>query len=146
MRRAGLLCAAWLLWASAARAEEPQKLSPALFWLGASASILCASVGGFYALEVDDLYDEALLNAPVSPERARIHDEMARAEVTADVLLISSLVLAVGTTFLAFHVDWSGADSAPRLQAAARGAGASFTLDPGAQRLPPRAAAGRSWW
>jgi hypothetical protein len=135
------------LWASVGHAREPEKLSPTLFWLGASATLVCASIGGFYALEVKDLYDEAQLNEPVSPELARIHDEMTRAELAADVLLISSLVLAAGTTLLAFHVDWSGGErSAAGLDATARGARASFTLDPGARPPPPRAAARRSWW
>ena len=152
MRRFGWLCVAWLLCVGSARAQEPAEapspgLSPTLFWLSASATLLCAGVGSLYALEVKDLYDEAQLRPPVSPERSRIHDEMTRAELTADVLLISSLVLGAGTTLLAFHVDWSGGEhSAASLRAAIGGAGASFTLDPGSRPPPPRAAARGSWW
>jgi hypothetical protein len=142
-----LVCAAWLLWAGAARAQEPKGSSPTLFWLSASATIVCASIGGFYALEVKDLYDEAQLSPPVSPERGRIHDEMRNAELTADVLLLSSLVMAVGTTVLAFHTDWSGRErSGLVLHAAGSGARASFTLDPGARRPQPTAAGPGSWW
>jgi hypothetical protein len=148
VRRSGLLlCAAWLSWASVTRAEAPAKLSPTVFWLSASATVLCASLGGFYALEVKDLYDEAQMSAPVSPERARLHDEMTHAELTADLLLFGSLVLATGTTILAFHVDWSGRDRAGSSPlAAVRGTGVSFTLDPGVKRPQLTAAADRSWW
>jgi hypothetical protein len=119
-------------------------LSPTLFWLSASTTVIVASLGGFYALHVKDLYDQAKLKPPVSPERTRLHAEMKHAELTADVLLLGSLALAAGSTVLAWHVDWSGREL--RLFAAGSGAAASLTLDPAAARPPPRAATHRSWW
>ena len=99
-----------------AAARESEGLSPTFFWIAASATIITASLGGFYAQHVRDMYDEASLLNSLSPRQAQLHDQMQRAEVTADVLFVSSLVLAVGTTILAFHVDWSGAE---RIQARA---------------------------
>jgi hypothetical protein len=87
-------------------AESAVGLSPTLFWFAASATIISASLGGFYALRVRDLYDRAESLARVSPERLELRDDMKRAEVTADALFASALVLAAGTTVLAFHIDW----------------------------------------
>lgn len=106
-------------------------LSTVWFWIAASTTIITASIGGFEASHVNDLYDEARGFAPVAPERNRFHDRMVRAETTADVLLFGSLVLAIGTTILAFHVDWSGHDNAADERVATA--------------LQPRAA-GRQWW
>lgn len=86
-------------------------LSPTYFWIAASATIMSASLGGFYALRVRDLYDEATMKAAVSPRRIEVQDQMRTAEVTADVFLFGSLALAIGTTILAFHIDWSGREA-----------------------------------
>jgi len=96
--------------ARADTAESAVGLSPTLFWFAASATIISASLGGFYALRVRDLYDRAESLAGVSPERLELRDDMKSAEVTADVLFASALVLAAGTTVLAFHIDWRAAD------------------------------------
>lgn len=114
------LCVASLLTAGAARAQddsgspplrlESRDLSPTWFWIAASTTIITASLGGFYALHVRDLYDQAMLQPLVSPRRGELRQEMQTAELTADVLLLSSIAFAVGTTILAFHIDWSGAD------------------------------------
>lgn len=109
--------------------NEHSGWSPTLFWIAASATIVTASLGGFQALHVKDLYDQANGIPVVSPERNALHDQMQTAEVTADALLVGSVVLAIGTTILAFQIDWSG-DDRPR--------------DPVA-RLPPSAAARRGW-
>ncbi|HKU41154.1 MAG TPA: hypothetical protein VJR89_23490 [Polyangiales bacterium] len=148
VRGFAMLCAAWLAWASTARAQEAESpgASPSLFWLSASATIVSASLGGFYALNVRNLYDEAMLTPTVSPRRAELHDEMRRAELTADLLLLGSLALAVGTTVLAFHVDWSGRDRAQPSAFALNAAGASFALDSRGPPPPRRAAARRSYW
>lgn len=114
------LCVASLLTAGGARAQvdserpplrlETRGLSPTWFWVAASTTIITASLGGFYALHVRDLYDQAMLQPLVSPRRSQLRDEMQTAEVTADVLLLSSIAFAVGTTILAYHIDWSGSD------------------------------------
>jgi hypothetical protein len=103
--------------------------SPTVFWIAASATLITASLGGFEALHVKDLYDRANGIPFVSPERNSFRHEMRTAEVTADALLIGSLVLAVGTTILAFQIDWSGQERVEQPLAA----------------LPP-SAAGRRWW
>jgi hypothetical protein len=121
MRRSCLmLVLVTLMAADVARAQERSSalateesavgLSPTLFWFAASATIISASLGGFYALRVRDLYDRAEALAGVSPERLELRDDMKRAELTADVLFASALVLAAGTTVLAFHVDWRATD------------------------------------
>jgi hypothetical protein len=69
-------------------------------------TIITASLGGFYALHVRDLYDQARVLPGVSPRRTPLREEMRTAEVTADTLLFGSLALAVGTTLLAFQIDW----------------------------------------
>jgi hypothetical protein len=69
-------------------------------------TVLTASLGGFYALHVRDLYDQARVLPGVSPRRTPLRDEMRTAEVTADTLLVGSLALAVGTALLAFQIDW----------------------------------------
>lgn len=107
----------------------PTGLSPTWFWIAASTTIITASIGGFEALHVKDLYDQANGLPAVSPERTGIHDSMVRAETAADVLLFGSLALAIGTAILAFHVDWSGQ---------------SYTGDRVAKLQPE--AAGRRWW
>jgi len=103
--------------------------SPTVFWIAASATLITASLGGFEALHVKDLYDRANGIAPVSAERNELRGEMRTAEVTADALLIGSLVLAVGTSILAFQIDWSGQDRSDQPLAT----------------VPP-SAAGRRWW
>jgi hypothetical protein len=100
-----------------------------VFWVAASTTIIVASLGGFQALHVRDLYDQANGLPTVAPEREQLHDRMQSAEVTADVLLLGSLALAAGTTILAFYVDWSG-DNVPRDRA----------------QRPQPFAAGRRWW
>jgi hypothetical protein len=110
--------------------SERSGLSPTYFWIAASTTIIVASLGGFEALHVRDLYDQANGLPTVSPEREPLHDEMKTAELTADALLIGSLALAVGTTILAFHIDWSGGDRANEELA---------------RRTPP-STAGRRWW
>jgi hypothetical protein len=117
---------------------ERSGLSPTVFWIAASTTIIVASLAGFEALHVLDLYDQAQGMPAVSPEREPLHREMRTAEVTADVLLLGSLALAVGTTILAFHIDWSGSDR-PHDRLRAR------TVAGGARRQPPLAA-GRRWW
>jgi hypothetical protein len=87
---------------------EAAGASPTWFWAAASATIITASLGGFYALHVRDLYDQAQLQPLVSPERTRLRNEMETAELTADLLLLGSLAMTVGTVFLALHTDWSG--------------------------------------
>jgi hypothetical protein len=119
-------------------ADSAVGLSPTLFWFAASTTIISASLGGFYALRVRDLYDRAESLARVSPERLELRDRMQTAELTADVLFASALVLAAGTTVLAFHIDWSGARSttarARRSQAESRWRITPVVL-PGAQSL-----------
>jgi hypothetical protein len=116
--------------------------SPTLFWIAASATIFTASLGGFEALHVRDLYDQAQGIPPVSPQREPLHDQMRTTEITADALLIGSLALAVGTALLAYHIDWSGSDrSNERRAARAR----SRIVAGGVDRLPPIAAR-RRWW
>jgi hypothetical protein len=97
--------------ASSGAREDGVGLSPTPFWFAASATIISASLGGFYALRVRDLYDQAKSLARVSPERLELRDQMQSAELTADVLFASSLVLAIGTTLLAFQVDWRQPDA-----------------------------------
>jgi hypothetical protein len=109
--------------------EEHSGWSPTVFWIAASATMITASLGGFQALRVKDLYDRANGIPVVSPERNAIHDQMRSAEVAADALLIGSLALAVGTTILALQIDWSGQDGAET---------------PFASAPPPVAA--RRWW
>jgi hypothetical protein len=111
-----------------------------VFWIATSVTIITASLGGFEALHVRDLYDQAKGIPAVSPQREPLHDQMHTAEITADALLLGSIALAVGTTILAFHIDWSGTDR-PREERAAR------EPRPAAAdgRLPPTAA-GRRWW
>jgi hypothetical protein len=96
--------------ATPVQSSERAGLSPTVFWIAASTTIIVASLGGFQALHVRDLYDQANGLPVVSPEREPLHDRMKSAEVTADVLLLGSLALAAGTTILAFYVDWSGSD------------------------------------
>jgi hypothetical protein len=103
--------------------------SPTVFWVAASATLITASLGGFEALHVKDLYDRANGIPFVAPERNSLRDEMRTAEVTADALLVGSLVLAAGTTLLAFQIDWSGPASTEQPLAT----------------LPPFATA-RRWW
>jgi hypothetical protein len=110
--------------------SERSGLSPTIFWIAASTTIIVASLGGFEALHVRDLYDQAIGVPAVSPERDPLHDRMRTAEITADVLLLGSLALAVGTTILAFHTDWSARDG---------------QRDVLARRRQP-SAAGRRWW
>lgn len=117
--------------------------SPTVFWIAASATIITASLGGFEALHVRDLYDQAQGIPAVSPQREPLHREMRTAEVTADALLIGSLVLAVGTTILAFNIDWSGSDR-PKEQLAARVL--PQAVAGGVRRQLPPLAAGRRWW
>jgi hypothetical protein len=117
-------------------------LSPTVFWIAASATIIVASLGGFEALHVRDLYDQAQGIPSVSPQREPLRREMRTAEVTADALLIGSLALAVGTTILAFSIDWSGTDRSNEQQAARAQPRA---VADAAQRQPP-IAAGRRWW
>lgn len=128
LRLTSWVCVASLLSASVASAQaadapvslsvQPQGLSPTYFWVAASATIITASLGGFYALHVRDLYDQAQLQPGVSPLRTSLKRDMQTAEVTADLLLIGSLALAAGTTLLAFHIDWSGASRTPIATAA----------------------------
>ena len=89
-------------------------LSPTWFWFSASATIITASLAGFYALRVRDLYDQARDTPDVSPLRLSLHERMRTAELTADLLFAGTLVLAVGTTVLAWHIDWSSRRSRAR--------------------------------
>jgi hypothetical protein len=111
-------------------------ISPTYFWIAASATIIVASLAGFEALHVRNIYDEAQGLPPVAPVRERLHDRIRTAEITADLLLLGSVALAVGTTLLAFHVDWSGRER-PRDEVSARANALA--------RVPPSAAR-RRWW
>lgn len=102
-------------------------LSPTWFWFGASATIITASLGGFYALRVRDLYDQAAATPGVSPKQLELRDHMLTAERTADLLFLGALALAAGTTVLAFHVDWSGP---PRARSGERSSKRRWTLAP----------------
>lgn len=117
-------------------------LSPTVFWIAASATIIVASLGGFEALHVRDLYDQAQGIPAVSPQREPLHREMRTAEITADALLLGSLALAAGTTILAFYIDWSGSDGSTEHLAARAWPRAVA----GAARRQPPMAAGRRWW
>lgn len=102
-------------------------LSPTWFWFGASATIITASLGGFYALRVRDLYDESHATPGVSPKQLELRDQMIAAEHTADLLFLGALALATGTIVLAFHVDWSGSE---RARPSARSDQQRWTLTP----------------
>lgn len=102
-------------------------LSPTWFWFGASATIITASLGGFYALRVRDLHDQAAATPRVSPMQLELHDEMKAAERTADLLFLGAIALAAGTTLLAFHVDWSRPE---RAGGSARSSQRRLTLAP----------------
>jgi hypothetical protein len=110
--------------------ERATELSPTWFWFGASATIITVSLGGFYALRVRDLYDQAAATPRVSPEQLVLRDQMIAAERTADLLFLGALALAAGTTVLAFHVDWSRPERARPDTRGARSSQRRWTLAP----------------
>jgi hypothetical protein len=101
---------------------ETTGISPTLFWIGASATVITAGVGGFFALQVKSLHDEAKNIPSVSPERASKKKDIESAELTADVFFATSAVLAIGTTIVGFMTEWDeqkagGDGEAPGLSA-----------------------------
>lgn len=89
---------------------ETTGISPTLFWIGAGATVVSASVGGFFALQVKSKYDEAKDTPAVSPKRMQQRKDIKSAELTADIFFLSSGVLAIGTTIIAFMTDWDESD------------------------------------
>jgi hypothetical protein len=85
---------------------ETTGISPTLFWIGASATVVSAGVGGLFALRVGSLHDQAEGTPAVSPKRKQIKSDMESAELTADVFFATAAVLAIGTTIVAFMTEW----------------------------------------
>ncbi len=108
---------------------ETTGISPTLFWVGASATLVSASVGGFFALQVKSQYDDAKSTPAVSPKRMQQKRDIQSAELTADVFFLSAGVLAIGTTIIAFITEWHDPD-APKDGAPKPNAAASVKLSP----------------
>lgn len=108
---------------------ETTGISPTLFWIGASATVVTASLGGFFALQVSSLYDKAKDTPAVSPKRNQQKKDIESAELTADIFFLSAGVLAIGTTIIAFMTDWDDEARKPSDAATAKQA-AKLELSP----------------
>ncbi len=86
---------------------ETTGISPTLFWIGASASLISVSVGTVFALHVSSLNDQVKHTPPVSTEQTRLGTKMRSAELTADIFFGSAVVLAIGTTIVGFMTEWT---------------------------------------
>lgn len=85
---------------------ETTGISPVLFWIGASATVITAGIGGVFALKDSSLYSDSKNLSPYLPKQNQIHRDMQSAELTADVFFASAAVLAIGTTIVAFMTEW----------------------------------------
>jgi len=91
---------------------ETTGVSPTLFWIGASATIITAGVGGFFALQASSRADEAEQIDEFHPDREQAQSDVESSEFAADLSFAIAGVLAVGTTIVAFMTDWDGAGNA----------------------------------
>jgi tetratricopeptide (TPR) repeat protein len=89
---------------------ETTGLHPTLFWIGAGATAVTAAIGGFFALRVSSLHDEALELPAPHPDRTQKREDVEDAELTADVFFASAALLAVGTTIVFFVTDWDAGE------------------------------------
>lgn len=85
---------------------ETTGISPTLFFIAASATVVSAAVGGVFALRVKSLQSDAEQLESVDPARAPIQKDMQGAEVTADVFFGAAVVLGLGSTIIAFMTEW----------------------------------------
>jgi PEGA domain len=85
---------------------ETTGITPTLFWIGASATVISAGIGGAFALQVGSLYDDAKQTPAVSPSRVTQKKDIESAELTADIFFLTAGVLAIGTTIIAFMTEW----------------------------------------
>ncbi len=90
---------------------ETTGLSPAVFWVGAAATVITAGIGIGFAFEVGSLHDHAETLAPVDPERKQARADIEDAELTADIFFGSALVLGIGTTLIGFLTEWEERES-----------------------------------
>jgi hypothetical protein len=88
------------------RVTETTGLSPTLFWVGATATVVTAGIGGFFALRVSSLHGDAEQIEPVHPDRKQARADIEDAELIADVFFGSALVLGIGTTIVGFMTEW----------------------------------------
>lgn len=95
---------------------ETTGLDPTLFWIGVAATTVTAAVGGFFALRVQSLKDDAEALPTVHPARVAAKRDVEDAEVTADIFFASTALLAIGTTIVAFVTDWDYDTRPPELE------------------------------
>ena len=110
---------------------ETTGIEPTFFWIGAGATVLSAGIGGYFALHVVSLHDDAEKLAPVDPRRTKARAQIKDAGLTADIFFASAALLAVGTTVLAFVTDWEGKEQRPALEVAPRASRDGFGLSVG---------------
>lgn len=90
---------------SRVRADDAPFVAPAslarnALWLSASGTLACASLGGYYALQVENTYDRSRRLPSVSPEQRALHDEARDTAFVADGFFIGAVVLGVTSVVL----------------------------------------------
>lgn len=93
------------------RVTETTGLHPALFWSGAAATLISASIGTYFAVRVGQLHSEGLDLPARHPDRQQYQDDTESAQLTADIFFGTAAVLGVATTVVAFVTEWD--DEAP---------------------------------
>jgi hypothetical protein len=87
-----------------AQDDSPAPTQPSsrltLVWLSASATFVCASLGGYYALRVLDNYDRSRVLPAVSPELASLRRETRDLEYVADGFFVATAALGVTSLVL----------------------------------------------
>jgi hypothetical protein len=102
VRTLALACSAAisLLAARPARADDAQPAARTWLWLSSSATLVCASLAGVYALQVEADYDRAQIIPGVSPERLALRHHAHTAELTADAFFIATSVFGISSLVL----------------------------------------------
>lgn len=100
------------------RVTETTGLSPTLFWIGTSATLVTAIIGGAVGVHVLSLRDQAESIDSLHPDRDQAQKDVQTAELTADIFFAAASVLAIGTTIVAFITQWDkeGRQPHPDLQ------------------------------
>lgn len=84
---------------SDAQAQQVSIARSAL-WVSASATFLSAALGGYYALDVENIYDRSRALPSVSPEQGTLRREARNTAYVADGFFLATVVFAAASVVL----------------------------------------------